>query len=150
MGKRIKWILPAVLLIMAMVGPVWAKGNPEQEMKRDLQAIRKALKQDKNAPKWLRIEVIDRKEDERVKVNLPIQMVLAFLEFAIDVSETSIEVAKKRGAKEDVEDMEKVMRSIGILKQFKPQQWIEWLKELPNGEIITVESKDEKVRIWVE
>ena len=150
MGKCLKPFLPAVLFILLMAGPVWAKGSPEQEMKRDLQAIRKALKQDKNAPKWLRIEVIDREEDERVKINLPIQMVLAFLEYAIDVSETSLKVAKKHGDKEDIEEIEEATRALRVLKQFKPQQWIEWLKELPNGEIITVESKDEKVRIWVE
>lgn len=147
-----RWMLSitTLLLILGLVRPGWADSRPEEEMKRDLQAIRQALQKDKDAPRWLRIEVIDLAGDEKVKVNLPIQAVLAFLEFAVEVGETSIEEAKKHGDKEDVEHLERASQSLKILKQFKPEQWIQWLKELPNGEIVTVESKTEKVRIWVE
>lgn len=137
------------IIILMGISLALGASKSDEEMKRDLQAIKKALQEDKDAPKWLRIEVLGK--DEQVRVNVPIQVVLAFLDAAVEIGEASAKEAKEQTRSEKKEEeWEHIQNSISIMKQFTPRQWIQWLKKLPNGEIVTVESKDEKIRIWVE
>ncbi len=161
-GRRWLWGT-AVAAGLAGLGLLWAQGpSADEDLKKDLQAIRQALRNsspERPAPRWLRITVDDLEEGAKVRVNLPIEAVLAFLELAVTVQEKEIERMKARirpGTDRTETDealtrrLEALERSLGVLRQFKSRQWIEWLKDLPNGEVVTVDSKDAKVRIWVE
>ncbi|GBC85597.1 hypothetical protein HRbin11_02047 [bacterium HR11] len=136
--------------------------SADEDLKRDLQAIRQALKNpppERPAPRWLHITVDDLERGAKVRVNLPVEAVVAFLELAVDVQEKELARTRARAQAQtdrpktgEVIDrpVESLERSLEILRPIKPRLWIEWLKDLPNGEIVTVEAKDAKIRIWVE
>ncbi len=135
------------------------KKKTSEELKKDLEAIKKSLDKDKKAPRWLRIEVKDLEEGAVVKVNLPLKAVIAFLEAGLEIAEEQAKIEMKKHKKQgkhekDEIDEEHIRQSVlsgfEFLKKYPIEQWIEWFKEVPNGEIVTVDSKDAKVRIWVE
>ncbi|MCS7311651.1 MAG: hypothetical protein NZ742_01860 [Acidobacteria bacterium] len=161
-GRHGLWSIPLVagLAGLSLLGA--QRLAPNEDLKRDLQAIRQALKNsspERPAPRWLHIIVDDFKEETKVRVNLPVEAVVAFLELAIAVQEKTLAQTKSRmpdpadRTKADEilnRQLESMERSLDILRQIQPRQWVEWLKDLPNGEIVTVDSKDARIRIWVE
>lgn len=156
------WGVPLVVGLTSL-GLLWAQGpSADEDLKKDLQAIRQALKNPsptRPAPRWFHITIDDLKEGAKVRVNLPVEAVIAFLEMAFTVEEKELERARarirpktERPETDEVLDrrLESLERSLESLRQIQPRQWVGWLKDLPNGEIVTVEAKDAKIRIWVE